>query len=82
MAMDDTYALASAIVTNRGIQLKTLDGKVLKAHVIMAVISCDHTSGTFCGSVNFLVEGEEYVRIEPFYKMWVAGWEPLQYSGE
>lgn len=80
MAMDDTYALAAAIVTNRDIHLKPLKGKTLKARIIHDVISCDHRSGTFTGSVNFLVEGEEYVRIEAFYNMWKQGWEPVKYE--
>jgi hypothetical protein len=76
MAMDDTYALAAAIVTNKPIQLKIKKKKTLIANVICATISCDHKTGSFYGSVNYLIEGEKYVKIEAFYNMWLQGWQP------
>ena|SRR5258708_3280428 len=77
MSMDDTHALAAAIITGSEIELKTPE-KTLTAQIIFATISCDHRTGSFSGSVNFLVEGENRVRIEAFYNMWVCGWEPVR----
>jgi len=77
MAMDETHALAAAIITGSKIQLKLQD-KTLVAEVISATIHCNHSTGSFDGSVNFLIEGERYAKIEAFYNMWVQGWEPVK----
>ena len=77
MAMDDTHALAAAVITGSNIQLK-LKNQTIIAQVISAVINCNHQTGTFSGSINYLIDGEQYVKIEAFYNMWMQGWEPVK----
>lgn len=73
MSMDDTYALATAIVRNEDIQLPVGQGAFLYARVILATIHCDHRNGEFSGSVNYILEGDEYVSVDTFYSLWLDG---------
>jgi len=87
MSMDGMQNLAAAIVSHERIKLTSHDinGKQISvkyAYPILAVISCDHTRGIFTGSVNLMIEGEQYIKIEAFYNLWLAGWEPAPYEVE
>lgn len=77
--MTEMHALAAAVVTGQQIKVYTMDGKRKKklvADVIQATLSCEHSTGSFYGSVNYHIVGEQYTTIQAFYNMWKDGWEP------
>lgn len=77
MSMEDTHNLAIAVVTGQSIKLvQQRPAKTLIADVLSATLHCEHASGRFQGSVNYQIRGQQYVKIDVFYNMWMIGWEP------